>query len=192
VNNRKFKAFLHEIEKGRLNRAKKIVKLLEKRGMALDFRDIINLTGKLNMVGRPHIARALIDAGYCRDIRDVFDNYIGEGRSCYIPKPAPEAAEVITAVRKAGGVSVLAHPYIYRDDDLVRYLIKLGIQGLEVFYSRHTEAETERYRQMADDNGLLKTGGSDFHGHGSDMNFFGFFSAPSSVEIDLKKALGIK
>ncbi len=187
IHNRVFRAFLHTIEKGRLSRAKKIVKLLARQGMSLDFRDVINLTGKLNLVGRPHIARALIDAGYCRDIKDVFDNYIGEGKCCYIPKPAPEAAKVIEAVKRAGGVSVLAHPYIYRDDDMVRHLIDLGIEGLEVFYSRHTDEETARYKQMAEDNNLIKTGGSDFHGHGSDMNFFGFFTAPPSVAEELKE-----
>lgn len=186
VEDKKFRNFLHAIEKGRLTRAKKIVKLLAKEGMPLDFRDVINLTGKLNLVGRPHIARALIDAGYCRDIKDVFDHYIGEGQSCYIAKPAPSSEEVIAAIKNAGGVSVLAHPYIYKDDDMVRLLIKQGVEGLEVFYSRHTKDEVEKYRKMADDNGLIKTGGSDFHGHGSDLNFFGFFTAPSSVLDDLK------
>ena len=187
VKNKSFKSFLHGIEKGRLKRAKKIVKLLAALGLSLDFRDVLNLTGKLNLVGRPHIARALIDAGYCRDSRDVFDNYIGEGQSCYVPKPAPEAGVVIEAIKKAGGISVLAHPYVYRDDDLVQHLIDIGIQGLEVFYSRHTVDETARYKKMADDHGLIKTGGSDFHGHGSDLNFFGFFSAPPSVAEDLSE-----
>ncbi|MCF7911182.1 MAG: PHP domain-containing protein [Candidatus Cloacimonetes bacterium] len=187
IKNKGFKSFLHSIEKGRLQRAKKIVKLLAKEGKSLDFRDVINLTGKLNMVGRPHIARALIDAGHCRDTKDVFDNYIGEGQSCYVAKPAPSSEKVIEAIKKAGGVSVLAHPYIYRDDDMVQYLIDIGIQGLEVFYSRHTNEETARYKKLADDNGLLKTGGSDFHGHGSDLNFFGFFSAPPSVAEDLSE-----
>lgn len=187
IKDKAFRSFLHTIEKGRLNRAKKIVKLLAKKGMSLDFRDVINFTGKLNLVGRPHIARALIDAGYCRDIKDVFDNYIGEGKCCYIPKPAPDIKDVIDAIKAAGGVSVLAHPYIYRDDKMVKYIIDIGVQGIEVFYSRHTDAETKRYKKMADAKNLLKTGGSDFHGHGSDMNFFGFFSAPSSVADDLKQ-----
>ncbi|MCF7919896.1 MAG: PHP domain-containing protein [Candidatus Cloacimonetes bacterium] len=186
IQNKPFRRFLLEIEKGRTIRARKIVKLLDKQGMRLDFKDVINLTGKFNLVGRPHIARALIDAGHCRDIKDAFDNYIGEGQSCYIPKPAPSAPQVLEAIRKAGGVSVLAHPYIYRDDDMIETLISQGLEGLEVFYSRHTPEETRRYEEMADNNGLIKTGGSDFHGHGSDLNFFGFFSAPPVVASYLK------
>ena len=189
IHSRRLRHLLHEIEKGRLNRAKKIVKLLAKKGMNLDFRNVINLTGKLNLVGRPHIARALINAGHCRDIKDVFNNYIGEDKCCYIPKPAPSSKEVIDTIKQSGGISVLAHPYIYRDDDMVRHLITLGLDGLEVFYSRHTEEETNRYKRMAEENGLIMTGGSDFHGHGSDLNFFGFFSAPSSVEEEFKPYL---
>jgi 3',5'-nucleoside bisphosphate phosphatase len=189
IHDKAFRAFLHNIEKGRLIRAKKIVKLLAKQGLKIDFHGVINLTGKLNLVGRPHIARALIDAGHCRDTKEVFDKYIGEGKSCYIAKPAPDSETVIEAIKRAGGVSVLAHPYVYRDDDLVRQIIKNGVQGLEVFYSRHTDDETERYKKMADDNGLIKTGGSDFHGYDSDLNFFGFYSAPESVRQELKEYL---
>lgn len=181
-----FRKFLQAIEKGRLNRARKIVKLLAKEGKKIDFKEVINLTGKFNLVGRPHIARALIEAGHCKDIKDVFDNYIGEGQPCYIPKPAPNAPQVLDAIHKAGGIAVLAHPYIYRDDDMIEMLIGLGLDGIEVFYSRHTDYETDHYREIADNNGLIKTGGSDFHGHGSDMNFFGFFSAPAEVEERLK------
>lgn len=181
INDRQFRRFLHDIENGRMNRARKMVKLLAKMKMKLDFKSVLNLTGKFNLVGRPHIARALIEAGYCRDIKEAFDNYIGEGQPCYIPKPAPNAHQVITSIKKAGGVSVLAHPYIYHDDKMVEWLIQQGLQGLEVFYSRHTNEETRRYEELADKYGLIKTGGSDFHGHGSDMNFFGFFSAPEKV-----------
>lgn len=188
-NDKAFRKFLNNIEKGRMNRARKIVKLLAKEGKKIDFKDVINLTGKFNLVGRPHIARALIDAGHCKDIKEVFDNYIGEGQPCYIPKPAPSAPQTLEAIRKAGGISVLAHPYIYRDDAMIEMLIGLGLNGIEVFYSRHTASEVEHYREIADNNGLIKTGGSDFHGHGSDMNFFGFFSAPPEVEQSLKSMI---
>jgi hypothetical protein len=181
TNNKPFRKLLQEIEKGRMSRAHKIVKLLAKQGMKLDFKEVINLTGKFNLVGRPHIARALIDAGHCHDIREVFDNYIGEGQSCYIPKRAPTAPQVLEAISKAGGISVLAHPYIYHDDEMIETLISQGLEGLEVYYSRHTPEETQRYETMAEHYGLIMTGGSDFHGHGSDMNFFGFFSAPAKV-----------
>jgi len=191
IENKAFRKFLLEIEKGRMKRARKIVKLLAKQGMKLDFKEVINLTGKFNLVGRPHIARAMISAGYCRDFREVFDNYIGEGQPCYIAKPAPSAPQALEAIRNAGGVSVLAHPYIYRDDAMIEKLIEQGLQGIEVFYSRHTPEEVRRYEDMADRNGLIKTGGSDFHGHGSDMNFFGFFSAPASVGKEMEGYLKV-
>ena len=120
-------------------------------------------------VGRPHIAQVLVEKGYVRDTREAFDRYLGEGAAAYVPRSLADTGEVITWIRDAGGVPVLAHPTWTRRkgedlSDLCACLKEAGLLGLEVFYSTHTRAQTSRYLELAKRLDLLVTGGSDFHG----------------------------
>jgi 3',5'-nucleoside bisphosphate phosphatase len=115
-------------------------------------------------LGRPLVAKALVKAGHAADVRQAFEQLIGEGRPAFIPRVGASPADVIDIIGRAGGVASLAHPGILRRDDLIPGLIDAGLAALEAFHSDHDEKTTEHYLGMADRCGVLVSGGSDYHG----------------------------
>ena len=157
---------LRALTMGREERARAILRLLAELGVPLSWDRVAALAQ--GAVGRPHIARALVAAGYARDMSDAFARFIGEGRPAYLPSGRLSVAEAISLVREAGGEVALAHPLLpAKPLDLARLLPELrdaGLTGIEVYHSEHDAAATERLRRLADSQGLWWTGGSDFHG----------------------------
>jgi predicted metal-dependent phosphoesterase TrpH len=115
-------------------------------------------------VGRPHIARAMIEAGLVRTHEEAFERYLAIGRPAYVPRPKLTPEEAIAVVKEAGGVPVLAHPGLVRDDNLVRAIIAAGIMGIEAYHSDHGEGQRQFYARWGLDSGLIVTGGTDSHG----------------------------
>ena len=118
------------------------------------------------MTGRPHFARLLIEKGYVKDIQQAFDEYLDESARGYVDRYEPEFAEAVAHIRKAGGIASLAHPVRLREDvaGVLPSLSSAGLNAIEAYHSDHSPAQTELYLQLADQLGLLVTGGSDFHG----------------------------
>jgi predicted metal-dependent phosphoesterase TrpH len=120
--------------------------------------------------GRPHVASAMVKAGYAKDINDAFDRYLGNGKPACIEKARMKCEKAFDLIHSAGGIPVLAHPYLIpcrTQDDLerlVKNLCDLGLKGLEIYYPQHTPEGIAHYLQLADKYGLLVTGGTDFHG----------------------------
>jgi len=114
--------------------------------------------------GRMHVARALVERGYVSDIREAFKRYIGDNGPGYVEKRRLTPGEVIGAIREAGGISSLAHPGLSNRDELIPELARSGLDAIETYYSHHTSRQTKHYRRLAAKNGLLETGGSDYHG----------------------------
>ncbi len=159
-----FSAGLDELKEARIKRARKIVAKLNRIKIPLRFERVLETAGENSSVGRPHIANTMVEDGYARSYEEVFHKYIGIGRPAYeanYPFP-PERA--LALIAKAGGLSFLAHPSHYVDEDLLRKLLAAGLDGIEVIHPSHTEEEVAFYNKFADDNSLLKSGGSDFHG----------------------------
>lgn len=152
------------LRQGRVDRARAMVEALGALGFPLDWNRVQEIAGP-GAIGRPHIAEALIEAGHVAMRREAFDRFIGNGGPAYVPRARFDATDAIHAIRAAGGVPVAAHPAKIRNDALIPSLAEAGLLGLEAYHSDHTEADGDRYRQMADDLGLLWTGGSDFHGN---------------------------
>jgi hypothetical protein len=115
-------------------------------------------------IGRPAIARALVDAGHAKDIADAFDRYIAEGRPGFVPRQGATPADVVALIERAGGVSSFAHPAKLGLDDLLPDLARAGLTAVEVFHPDHAGADRERYLALAAALGLLVSGGSDYHG----------------------------
>jgi 3',5'-nucleoside bisphosphate phosphatase len=157
---------LRTLTMGREERARAILRLLAELGVPLSWDRVAALAQ--GAVGRPHIARALVAAGYARDMSDAFARFIGEGRPAYLPSGRLSVAEAISLVREAGGEVALAHPLLpAKPLDLARLLPELrdaGLTGIEVYHSEHDADATARLRRLADSQGLWWTGGSDFHG----------------------------
>lgn len=185
IKNRKLQKVLHSIEKGRTIRAKKILKKLASLGMHIEMKTLYALAGKNNLLGRVHIAQALIDAGYCSNKYEAFDKYIGEYGPAYEPKPTRTSQEIIDVIHTAGGIAVLAHPFVINNDTIVFELLNMGMDGVEVFYGKTSEETVEHYNKIALERNLLRTGGSDFHGDPADMQLFGIFTTPDFILDDL-------
>jgi predicted metal-dependent phosphoesterase TrpH len=148
----------------RLGRGKKILAKLAELGMPLDetkFQEIKD--GK--SFGRPHIARALVEAHYVGTVQEAFNRFLKDGRPAYVPKPMPLPAECIKMIRRVGGIAVIAHPSFGapRQRQGWEALIKAGLNGIEAYHSQHTPSQIREYVSLAKDLNLLVTGGSDFH-----------------------------
>ncbi|MFA7467435.1 MAG: PHP domain-containing protein [Desulfotomaculaceae bacterium] len=160
-----FQSYLSAFKNARLARAEKMVNKLRELGINISFENVMALAGT-GSVGRPHIARALMQTGQISRMAEAFDRYIGFGKAAYVPRLKYRPEEMIKAVIEAGGVPVLAHPGITCKDDLILALIDAGLQGLEVFHPKHTREMERQYRALCRNHGLIATGGSDFHGAG--------------------------
>ncbi len=186
TNNHEFSKLLHTIHKGRLLRAKKIVKKLNNMGFDIKLDEINDISGKKNLIGRPHIARVLVNKGYCYNTQEVFNKYLGQDRPANIPKPVPSTKKIIKAIHDVNGIAVLAHPYTLNNHNVFREIINMDIDGLEVFCTKCSEEMIEYYNNIALEKNLIRTGGSDFHGDGLDMDLFGENSVPEFVLDELE------
>jgi len=153
---------LKAMRDARLGRARRMLEKLAQMGMLLDWEEVRTLAGG-ESVGRPHIARALVNRGYVASTQEAFDRYIGNGGPAYVPRLRLTPAQVIEAIHRAGGVAVLAHPAHSGVMDRVPEFVALGLQGLEVYYPDHTPEDVERLLALCRRYDLVATGGSDFH-----------------------------
>jgi 3',5'-nucleoside bisphosphate phosphatase len=162
--NAAFNSCLVERQEGRRTRGERMAEKLLEAGFAIDLDAIREDVGG-GVWGRPHIARALIRAGYATSNDEAFDRFLGTEHPWYVPYDKWPAAEVLAAVHEAGGVCSLAHPIWYRDaENLIAGLAGQGLDALEVFHPDHGPVEVERFGGLARDLGLAATAGSDFHG----------------------------
>jgi predicted metal-dependent phosphoesterase TrpH len=157
-----FQEFLRRLRDGRERRAERMVEKLNALGIPLDFARVRSLAS--GAVGRPHVARALVEAGVVATTEEAFQKYIGRSGPAYVERVAVSPPEAIRIIRQAGGIAVLAHPGWGVGDDLIRELAAADLDGLEVYYPDHTPAMVEHYLALARELGLLVTGGTDFHG----------------------------
>lgn len=119
-------------------------------------------------VGRPHIAAALVQAGYAASGQQAFDRWLGRGKPAFVPRPSFTPQQAIAVIQGAGGIAVLAHPAKGGAEGLLPRLAGAGLQGLEAFHTDHSPRAVARYLALARQLGLLITGGSDSHGPGAD------------------------
>lgn len=152
----------------RRDRAAEIIKQLHACGVTVSWDRVSQLAGS-GSVGRPHVARALVEAGEVHSISEAFERYLNPGRAGFLEKIQFTSREVIELICSSGGVAVLAHPATLKLscevlEPCVRRLINEGLKGIEVYWSKHDKTEISRYKQLASRYGLIETGGSDFHG----------------------------
>ncbi|MCL2063340.1 MAG: PHP domain-containing protein [Candidatus Cloacimonetes bacterium] len=174
---------LKQVYDSRYGRALEMVARLKTFGIELDWASVLSYAGKNKYIGRPHIARALITNGSIKTIREAFDKYLHNDSPAYVPKLKVDTEYAINVIKKAGGISVLAHPGRLSDDSIVYNCIDMGIDGLEVYYVSHITGQTRLYEQIALENNLVRTGGTDFHGN---EFFYVNYSAPDICIKDLK------
>jgi len=154
---------------GRDNRNPKIVAKLNEMGVHVSMRDWEE-EARGGVLGRPQLAAILVRKGYVSSIKQAFDKYLAQGSPAYFDKERLTPRRAIEMILQSGGVPVLAHPIQLRYENdaqleqIVRDLMDLGLAGIEVIHSDHDAEAVRKYAALADRLGLLKTGGSDFHG----------------------------
>lgn len=160
--------FLQELVKlrdTRHERNKLIIAKLNELGIGISLEQVYRRkVGTDKNIGRPHIAEELIELGVVQSIEEAFQKYLGKEGLAYTNPPRITPEEAIRFIRKSGGVAVLAHPGLYGNDDYVEELILYGLDGIEVWHPDNSEAQREHYIGLAEQYGLVMTGGSDFHG----------------------------
>lgn len=159
---------LEELRERREERNPRIVNKLNELGFDITIEEVTGKAGDGN-VGRPHIARVMLEKGYVNNIDEAFEKYLGSGRPAYFKKDKLLPREGIAEITRSGGITVLAHPFFIglaygQLDQLVKELAGYGLKGIEAYYSWHTEEQTSSLLRIARKYGLLVTGGSDFHG----------------------------
>jgi predicted metal-dependent phosphoesterase TrpH len=159
---------LKTLREGRHRRNPLIIDRLQTLGIDITYDDVRALAGT-DSIGRPHIARVLMDKHVVASAKEAFDRFLAEGKPAYVPRELPSPAEAIHWIKSARGLAVLAHPTWVKVAeqslvDLVRQLKADGLDGIEVYYSTHAARQTREYLSLAQQLGLLVTGGSDFHG----------------------------
>lgn len=128
--------------------------------------------------GRPHVGRALVQAGYCVTLDEAFERFLKKHRPAWVPKCKISAQSAIELIHDAGGAAVLAHPGLNRNDDVIPELVAAGLDGLECYHSKHNPAACEHYVQLAQQHELLVTGGSDCHGLNKGKPLIGSIKLP--------------
>lgn len=155
---------LGEFRETRLKRGFRMVERLRQLGMPIDTARVEQLSGGGSM-GRPHVARALVEAGHATTVADAFDRWIGAGKPAYIEKERFAIHEAVKLIRDCGGVTSVAHPAIYPDHRrLVADVLDAGVDGVEVLHPEVDEESRDFYMAMAKAKGKMTTGGSDDHG----------------------------
>ena len=155
---------LKKLRDSRLGRAQKMIAKLSGMGMPIEWERVKELSGN-GSVGRPHIARALLEKGYIDTLKEAFSKYIGFGGPAYVSREKMTPAEAIELITRADGLAVLAHPLGIPDlDTLLKTLVKAGLTGIEVYYKDYPDEDRERLAKMAEKHGLITTGGTDYHG----------------------------
>lgn len=177
---------LKSVQKARVERAHKMVAKLNKEGIRIDVRDVMNLAGK-GSVTRFHVAKAILNSGSIKTTKEIFGRYLGFAKLCYVPSVSFSPAEAIEMILKAGGVPVLAHPFVMRKDEYIRKFMDYGLRGIEVYHPEHKRSVVGRYEKIAAENGLLVTGGSDCHGLGKHRVLLGTVRVPCVLVEKLRE-----
>lgn len=160
---------LRERIQGRQRRAQAMAEKLAALGYPIE---VPTLPGDM-APGRPHIARALIQAGYITHPQEAFTRWIGEGGPAYVPYEKFAAVEGIKLLRDCGAVPVWAHPHLFRGgtvDSVLPELLAAGLMGIEVYHPSHSPSDERKLEALCDRYHLLMTGGSDYHGPATDRS----------------------
>jgi 3',5'-nucleoside bisphosphate phosphatase len=166
-----------EFQSVRQNRIREMVAAINKLGVPLQAEAVFALAN-CKSPGRPHVARALVQAGLVANLDEAFDRFLKKGRPAWVPKTKMSALEGVELIHQAGGLAVMAHPGLNRTDDIIPDLVAAGLDGIECFHTKHSTVMSERYLEIADKYHLLVTGGSDCHGFSKKAPLIGTVKLP--------------
>ncbi len=168
---------LRAFRDSRVIRAEQIVAKLNGLGVPITM-DAVLTQAAGGAIGRPHVARALINEGWARDSRDAFDRYLGAGKPAYVAKVRLSVADAIELAHTGGGLAVLAHPGSEGRRETIERYAALGLDGVEVRHPGHSAEDISRIGTLVDFFGLVPSGGSDWHGAAEGPRVLGAMRVP--------------
>jgi 3',5'-nucleoside bisphosphate phosphatase len=157
------------LQDARKNRNPYIIQKLNTLGIKVDLNQVRQFSGECQL-GRPHIANYLVHEGFADSIDEAFDKYLGKEKPAYVEKFRISCREAIKLILDAGGLPVLAHPYLLKlgkgvvFEEFIGELKSMGLKGIEIYYPEHPMESVRFYAKIARDYNLIITGGTDFHG----------------------------
>jgi 3',5'-nucleoside bisphosphate phosphatase len=170
VKNPSIQSFCEKHRERRNERNHVILEKLKRHNMVLDEEELRHMG---HMIGRPHIARLLLKKGYVQSVRQAFELYIGDLKSCYYRGPGFSIEETLSLIHEAKGKAFIAHPHLMRSSSIVKNLLKLPFDGIECHYAKMPPDQERKWVKLAKERNLLMSGGSDFHGDFNDHNALG-------------------
>jgi len=173
---------------GRSDRADAIIKRLNALGVPAERASIEASAG--SSIGRMHIAQEIVRLGHAKTIQGAFNKYIKAGRPAYVPKKSLDCSEAIEVIHAAGGLAFVAHPGVGNLHKHLDKVLAFPFDGIEVYHSRHTPGHAAQFAEIAKENGLLISGGSDCHGTvKGETPLMGSVQIPYAVYESIKAAL---
>ncbi|MEC7839495.1 MAG: PHP domain-containing protein [Chlamydiota bacterium] len=160
-SHRGIQEFCKEHHERRRVRMFQMIDLLGKQGIKLSADEVFE---DANSIGRPHLAKVLIRKGIVKNLKEAFQEYLGDGKSCFVPSNTVSTEETIAIIREANAFAVIAHPHLIKQQEIVLDLLKLDFDGLEGYYARFQPHQERVWIKIAQERGWMITGGSDFHG----------------------------
>lgn len=163
LQNAKFLREIGKFQAVRQNRIREMVQRLNQLNVPLQAEAVFALAN-CRAPGRPHVARALVQAGLVGSLDEAFERFLKKNRPAWVPKFKMSAANATELIHQSGGVAVMAHPGLNRSDEVIPVMVEAGLDGIECFHTKHSATTAGHYLQMAEHFHLLVTGGSDCHG----------------------------
>ena len=160
-----FKNLLKIQQQARTKQTKEILALLAKKeGIRIKYEDVKNMVAEGGSIGRPHIAKAITNAGGTSNVMEAYSKYIHRASPVYVERKTVSPFDAVEVIYDSGGIPVIAHPYdIDIAEKLIKDLMNCGLRGIEAYHRKHSPAIVEYFSSMAEQLGLIVTGGSDFH-----------------------------
>jgi 3',5'-nucleoside bisphosphate phosphatase len=159
-----FRKWLEPFAEGRIGRMKRMVEKVNALGMDIDFEAVMARSS--GAVGRPHLAKEMIEKGYANSMQQVFDEWLGDGCPANVEKTKPTIVEAVNVIHAAGGICSLAHPIYYgiESNNLLSFIKSVGVDAVEAFHRSHPDKYRMELLNCAQKIGLKVTCGSDYHG----------------------------
>ena len=184
-------AELRRFREGRVDRAKTMVDKLDQLGIHVEWERVQHFAGD-GAVGRPHIAMALVEAGYCQEPKDAFPEYLGRNGLAYVERVKLTPADAVGMIQRAGGAAVLAHPAYMNDMEAgIASLSGIGLAGIEVHYAKYREDTIRQLARIARQYELIPCGGSDYHGMGNSDECLPGENGPTLETVDRLEAVAL-
>ena len=164
-NNKAFNDMIALQQKARIEQTHQIIDLLNKKeSIRIKFEDIQKLVAPMGSIGRPHIARAITSCGGSANIMEAYAKFINNNSEVYVERKTVSPYDAVEVISEAGGIPVFAHPIdVEIADSLTKELVNYGLRGIEAYHRKHSPAAVEHFSTLAEEFGLIVTGGSDFH-----------------------------